>query len=235
MTYPAVIAVIMGLVVTFIMSFMVPRFAQIFAGMGDELPWSTRLFLGAGELIHSRWWIAPPMILLVIVGWRWLWRREAVQNLWDRAKTRAPVIGALYTEACLFQLCSTFSLLLQSHVSPVEAVAIARTAIRNSEYDAFFDRLLRSLESGRGLAPAFQETAFLPDTVKLMVATGEAAGALDVVMGRLAERYQEDLESDIRRLSSLLEPLMLVVMGILVGFVAVSFILPIFKMSRALR
>ena len=72
-------------------------------------------------------------------------------------------------------------------------------------------------------------------SAKLMVATGETSGALDVVMARLADRYREDLESNIRRLSALLEPLMLVVMGIMVGFVAVSFILPIFKMSRALR
>jgi len=85
------------------------------------------------------------------------------------------------------------------------------------------------------VAKAFVEAPFLPEAVKLTVSTGEASGALDTVMVRLGERYREDLESDIRRLSTVIEPIMLVIMGVMVGVIAVSFILPLFKLSRAMH
>ena len=117
----------------------------------------------------------------------------------------------------------------------MEAIDIAKNIVQNARYNKFFDSLKGNVEAGRGFAAAFQESTFLPGTVKLMVSTGEASGALDRVMARLADRYEEDLETGIRRFSALLEPVMLVGMGLIVGVIAVSFILPIMKMSRAIH
>ena len=158
-----------------------------------------------------------------------------LRRLWDRVKTILPVIGRLYEEAYLYRLFSSLSLLLTSHVPLLEAVGIVRDLVRDARYGAFFNNLSRHVEVGHGVTRAFQEADFLPDTVKLMVATGETSGALDTVMGTLAERYREDLESDIRRFSTLLEPVLLVVMGLLVGLIAISLIVPIFRMSRTIN
>jgi type II secretory pathway component PulF len=232
MTYPVFLMVLMTVVVFFMLVYMVPRFGTLFADMGDQLPWSTRLILGAGGFLRSRWWALPPMLLLTGFGIRRAWRMPSVRNAWDRAKLRLPVAGALFSEDYLFQIFSSLGLLLGSRVPHLEAIGIVRRAIRHAQYERFFDELAKHVEAGRGVAQAFQEAAFLPATVKLMIVTGESAGALDEVMLSLGERYRASLESDIRRLSKLMEPMMLVVMGLMVGFLAVSFILPLFKLSR---
>jgi type II secretory pathway component PulF len=233
-TYPLVLIALMVGVLTFMMVFVLPRFAELFEGIEDELPITTRLLLGTGDLLHSRWWLLIPITLLVVIVARWLRNSGAMLRAWDSLKLKIPLVGKLFEEAYMFRLFSSLSLLLSSHVPLLEAIGIARGLVGNSRYNAFFDNLTRQVEGGHGVTPAFQEADFFPDTVKLMVATGESSGAMDKVMGSLSERYREDLESDIRRLSTLLEPALLVVMGALVGLIAVSFIVPIFKMSKAI-
>jgi type II secretory pathway component PulF len=235
MTYPTLLAVVMTGVVVFVFTFMIPRFAELFASLGDDLPLSTRFLVGISDALRSRWWFFVPMVILTGVGVGRLGRTEFVRRAWDRTKMRLPVVGKLYGEAYLFQLSSTLGLLLGSRVPHLEAIQIAKDVVKSPGYERLFADLEKYVEAGRGVAPAFQEAPFLPDTVKLMVSTGEASGALDIVMGRLAEHYREELESDIRRLSSLLEPAMLVGMGLMVGFIAISLIVPILRMSRAIH
>ncbi|MCK4411939.1 MAG: type II secretion system F family protein [Candidatus Eisenbacteria sp.] len=235
MTYPALLTGIMVVVMIFMLTYMVPRFSAIFAGLGDELPWSTRLILGTAELLRSRWWALLPIAGVAGFGARALWRRASVQRTWDRLKLSLPFVGTLYSEAYLFQLFSSFGLLLGSRVPHLEAIEIARRTVRNVCFAQFFETLAEHAEGGRGIAQAFREARFLPETVKLMVSTGETSGALDTVMGQLSEHYRENLESDVRRLSTLIEPVMLVGMGLMVGFVAISFIVPLFKLSSVVH
>jgi len=235
MAYPMVLTVVMTGVVIFIMTYLLPRFAGVFEGLGDALPRSTRLLLSFASFFRSRWWLLLPMMGLVVGGIRWLWRMEPARRVWDRLRMSVPFVGMLHAKACLFQMCSTLGLLLESRVPTLDTIRITRDAVNSSQYRSFFAELTKNVEAGRGIAPAFQEASFLPESLKLMVTTGEASGALDTVMARLAKRYREDLESHIRRLSVFLEPAMLLVMGLVVGFVVISVILPIFRMSRALR
>jgi type II secretory pathway component PulF len=235
MTYPTLLAVVMTAVVIFVFTFMIPRFADLFASLGDDLPASTRLLVGMSDQIRSRWWILVPMLIPVGVGIRRLGSAALLRRSWDRVKMSLPIAGKLYAEAYLFQLSSTFGLLLGSRVPLLEAIRIARDVVKSPQYEEFFANLEQNVEAGRGVAPAFLEARFFPDTVKLMVSTGEASGALDEVMSRIAEHYREELESDIRRLSSMLEPAMLVGMGLMVGFIAISLIVPILRMSRTIH
>lgn len=235
MTYPAVLTCVMGATVVFLMTYVVPKFADIFDSMGDELPMSTRMILGTADFLRTRWWMA--VIALIAAGFvlRILWKTPPVRLLWDRIKIGMPVVGSITSEAYLFQLFSSFGLLLRSRVPHMEAILIAKEVVRNAYYESFFDRLAKNVEAGRGFAVAFREASFLPNTVKLMISTGESSGALDTVMTRLADHYRESLEGGIKRLSLVFEQVMLVVMGVVVGFVAISFILPIMKMSKAVH
>ncbi len=235
LTYPAVVTAVMAIVMVFMLVYMVPKFGEIFRDMGDELPISTRLMLGAAELIRSRWWAVIPTLVAIGVGARWLLRHPRATGLWDRAKLVLPITGRFYGTACLYQIFASLGLLLGSRVPHLEAIAIVRQSVRAPRFEGFFDSLLDQVEAGRGMSRAFTEAPFLPEPVKLSVSTGEAAGALDTVMVRLGDRYREDLESDIRRLATVIEPIMLVVMGVMVGIIAISFILPMFKLSRAMH
>ena len=231
LTYPVVLVVVMGLVIIFMMTYMFPRFSDLFAGIIDELPASTKFMLGMGQVIRSRWYFVLPILAVVGVGVRWAWGTTKIRHLRDRLKLEVPVLKTLYEKAYMFQLFASLGLLLASRVPHLEAVSIVRRSIQNVRFEKFFENFMDHLEAGRGVSQAFQESEILPRTVKLMVATGEASGALDTVLERLSDHYKEELETDIRRLSTVLEPLMLVIMGLLVGFVAISFIVPLFKLS----
>jgi len=235
MTYPVILMIITAVVLVALFTFILPRFATIFAGFGAELPWVTRTLLEVSQLLASRWWIVVPILLLITISGRRLWESGLLTRVRDDLKLRAPFVRAFYADAYMFQLFVSLGLLISSRVPLLEAIAITRGTVRNRHYDRFFTLLADHVEQGRGLAPAFRDASFLPDAVKLMIVTGESSGALDVVMVRLSERYRENLESGIRRLASAIEPIMLVLVGLVVGIVAISLILPLFKLSRALH
>ncbi len=233
MTYPIVLTCIMGAVIIFMLTFMVPRFAEIFADIKDELPWSTNMLIATGAILRSRWYVVIPIVVSAGAGIRKLAMTRQANLLRDKLKLRLPFVRDVYLKSYMFQLFSSFGLLLGSKVPLLDAIDIARQAVENSEFDPFFDRLAERVEAGHGVSQAFEEFEKLPSTVKLMVSTGETSGALDQTMDRLSLHYQMELESDIRKLGSLIEPLMLVVMGVVVGFIAISFIVPLFKLSSA--
>ncbi len=235
MTYPIVLTVIMLAVIIFMLTYMFPKFEDLFADLGDQVPAMTRVLLASGDILRSRWMFIVPITALVAVAACKLLRRPAVKRAWDGVKVGLPGVGEVFRKAYLFQVFSSLGMLLGSRVPHLEAIQITRRSVRNVRYERFFAKLAEHVEDGHGVAMAFQESAIFPQTVKLMVSTGEASGALDRVMTRLSEHYREELESDIRRLSSMIEPIMLVIMGILVGSVAVSFIVPLIKLSRGVH
>ncbi len=235
MTYPVVISLVMAGVLVFLFTYMLPKFSVLFANLGDELPVTTRVLLGSADFLASSWkWLLPiPFVAAFLV--RKLWNLEPFQRVRDRLKLGIPILSSFFRDGYLFQLFLSMGLLLRSRVPLLEAIQITRDTVRNYWYRVFFDRLVENVEAGRGMTHAFSEASFLPETVKLMISTGEAAGTLDAVMVKLSEKYRDDLESNIRRLSSALEPVMLIVMGLLVGMIAMSIILPLFKLSRAMH
>ncbi len=235
MTYPIVLLVVMVLVLTFMSIFVLPRFDRMFADMGAELPLVTRLLLGFDRFIGSSWPILGPISLVAAFPVRKLWRSKRMCSWRDDMKLRLPIVGKLYTESYLFQMFMSLGLLIGTRVPLLDAIRITRGSVANVHFEQFFDRLAESAEDGLGLANAFAESSILPDAVKLMIATGESSGSLHVVMTRLSQRYRDELESDIRRLSSAIEPVMLVVMGILVGVVAIALVVPLFRLSQAVH
>lgn len=235
MIYPTLLLCILSAVVFFMTTFVLPRFAQVFEDFDAELPALTRAVLFATDTLRSSWPFLIPMIPLSIVALRKVLRTRRAREALDEAKLKLPLVGRLYSEAYLFQMFVSLGMLLGTRVPLLDAIKITRGTVRNARYDGFFSQLADSVEEGRGMALPFSRAPFLPDAVKLMITTGESTGALDVVMVRLAERYRDALESDIRRLSSVIEPVMLVLMGIVVGTVVISLILPLFKLSQAVR
>jgi len=235
MAYPTVLLCMMCGVLAFMMVFVLPRFAELFEGIEEELPVTTRFLLRSGRLLDSSSWKILPIILAAVVAAAWLWRSRTLHRAWDWLRFRIPLVGGLIEQAFMLRLFSSMGLLLGNHVPLLESIHIVRNLTTSSRYRGFFEDLRKNVEAGRGVAPAFQEARFLPDTVKLIVATGERSGALDKVMTTLAERYREDLEKGVRRASTLLEPLMIIVMGAFVATIAISFIVPIFKMSKAVH
>jgi len=173
MTYPAVLATIMVGTVIFLLVYMVPKFSDIFDALGDEIPRATAMLLGFADLMRSSWWLLLPIAGLTALAGRWLWKRERVRRLRDRLMLSLPLLGDLTTRSYMYQLFSSLGLLLSCRVPHLEAIGIARQVVRNAYYREFFGKLEQQVRAGRGMSNAFQEASFLPETVKLMVSTGE--------------------------------------------------------------
>jgi type II secretory pathway component PulF len=235
LTYPAILLSITGGVMILLFTFILPKFDDLFSGLGAELPFFTRLLLGISDLISSRWYIALPILLVTAAVSHRAWGMSAVVRFRDELKLRLPIARQLYEEMYLFQLFLSLGLLIKSRVPLLDAIEITRGTVNHYRYQEFFSRLAEQVANGQGLSRAFNEASLFPETVKLMVSTGESSGSLEEVMLHLGDRYREDLEVRIRRLSSAIEPVMLVFMGVVVGIVAMALILPLFKLSSALR
>ena len=167
-------------------------------------------------------------------GHRWL-KSDRGRLAIDRAKMRLPVIRDIYTQIYLSQTLSVLGLSLTSGVPITVALKASQGVVRNAMFSGFLDGLKQHVNEGRGIAIGFSSSPIVPPLVQQMVTTGEQTGNLGMVMTRVADFYERELAKRITVLSKAIEPIMLIVMGVVVGLIVVSLILPIFKLSRAIH
>lgn len=233
LSYPAFLIVFSVLVVVFILMFVFPKFAVMFTSIYDELPMTTKVLIAVSAVLTEHTAalggaLAALLALLVLVL-----RRPAAQQALDRLKLRVPLVRDIYIKIYLGRLMRVMGISLQRGVTIVATLQACRQVVPNREFQHFIAALEVQVNEGRGIAAGFQGSALIPVSVRQMIATGEQSGALGHVMGRIADFYDRELSKQLNTLSKLAEPIMLMVMGVLVGTIVSSLILPIFKLSRA--
>lgn len=235
MTYPLLLMVICFGVIVFILTFVFPKFANLFADIWEILPASTKILMAASRFSLEYWYaILIGLSALLVVFWKAL-HHEKLRPYIDRLKMRTPLVGKLFVMVYSSQMLSTLGFLLKGGVPVLEALEITRETIRNLLYQAFIEDIIESAKEGKGIAHAFIQTEFLPETVKQVIKTGENSGKLDFAMLKLSEYYDNEIQKQVKLLSVVIEPLALLIMGVVVGFIVMSVILPIFKLSRAMH
>jgi type IV pilus assembly protein PilC len=234
-TYPAFLLVFSCAVVVFVLTTVFPKFATLFSRIQTELPWTTRALMQLSELIVRHW----PSLLAgsAVVAWltvRWALSAAGASFI-DRFKLRTPALGAIFLQLYLVHTLRVLSLSLANGVTVMEALAACRDLIDNRMFRDELGRVERSIQEGKGVTAAFMEASLLPMTVREMIATGDATGRLAQVAGRLADYHEQGLQKRLAQLARLIEPIMLLVMGALVGTLVASLILPIFKLAHAVH
>jgi type II secretory pathway component PulF len=233
--YPAFLFLFSAAVVVFVLTVVFPKFASLFAGVAAELPWTTRLLMGLSELLVQQW----PGVVAGLAAAAWLAARWAASSAGgmqvDRVKLHSPGLGGVYRELYLVHTLRVLSLSLANGVSVMDALAACRELIDNALFRAELARVERAVQEGKSLSAAFMDAAVLPVQVREMIATGDATGRLAQVAGRLADFHEQALQKRLAQLSRLIEPLMLLGMGALVGTLVASLILPIFKLAHAVH
>ncbi len=234
-SYPAFLLCFSFAVVCFILVVVFPKFGNLFQSIYDQLPITTR-FLMAGSDILRTYWIAliaggAGMLLVVF---RWL-KSEGGKEVIDRLKLKIPGLKQLFVQVYMIHMLRVMGLSLVNGVSVVDALKSCREVVDNNLFRRFMADIEHGVDEGRGLAAGFEQAAFVPSMVRQMIRTGEESGNLAVVMERIADFYERDLEKKIQVVSKIAEPLMLLVMGVLVGVIVSSLILPIFKLSKAVH
>ncbi len=235
MTYPTVVFVFAVLVTYFLLAVVVPQFGAILSDIGGELPLTTRLLLALSEFLRAGF---PFFLVGGVAGvfaFRLGLRNPAFRGRVDWLKLRFPVFGPLVHKNILASTLRTLATLMRSGVSILEALSITREVAGNVHFKRALDTARRHVERGEGLAGAFlQHREVFPPMVGSMVAIGEETGETDSLLVKVAEYYEREVEDTVAALASLIEPLLIVFLGVVVGFIVLALFLPIVQVIQTI-
>ena len=232
-TYPLFLVAFSLAVVVFVLVVVFPKFGDMFASIYDQLPMTTKALMGASDLIRQYWIMLLVGLGVFFLGVRQWINSDAGTKRIDHMKLHVPGARDIFTQIYLVQSLQVLSLSLNNGVSVMESLEACRDVVKNSLFRNLIENVEESVQAGAGVAAGFENSTFLPDLAKHMIATGEQTGNLGKVAGRICDYYETQLSKKLDALSKLAEPIMLLVMGVVVGVLVSSLILPIFKLSRA--
>jgi type IV pilus assembly protein PilC len=231
--YPVAVLGVAAIVVVVIMLFVIPAFKQVFANFGADLPAPTMIVIGISDFFVSNWYLIFGVLFGAFYFIRQAWRRSpAVQMAMDRVMLKLPIFGEVLRKATIARWLRTLSTMFAAGVPLVEALDSVGGAAGNIVYLQATKKIQQEVSTGTGLTVAMQNAKVFPNMVLQMAAIGEESGALDSMLGKSADIYEREVDDAVEGLSSLMEPLIMVVLGTVIGGLVVAMYLPIFKMGQ---
>jgi type IV pilus assembly protein PilC len=232
MTYPAVIAALAIGVTIFLLTFIMPKFAPLFSRKGVELPQMTVVMMSASHLLVEYWyaWVIASIGSVVgLITWK---RTESGARAWDRALLHLPLLGPLFRKIILSRSISTLGAMIAAGVTTLDALRLCGESAGNYLYRDLWEGVRHRVTGGEQICEALSDNPLVPPTLVQMIASGEQSGRLDDVLKRVSSYYDREVETSLKTATSLIEPIMIGVMGVVVGTIGLSLLLPIFSLSR---
>ena len=231
--YPIAVVVVAFVVVTIIMIFVIPAFKSVFSSFGADLPAPTLFVMAVSEFFVSYWWLIFGVIVGSIYFFMQAWKRnEKMQIIMDRILLKIPVFGVLIEKSCVARWTRTLSTMFAAGVPLVEALDSVGGAAGNSVYLNATTSIQREVSTGTSLTNAMTNANVFPSMVLQMCAIGEESGTIDHMLGKAADFYEAEVDDMVAGLSSLLEPIIIVFLGTLIGGIVIAMYLPIFKLGQ---
>jgi type IV pilus assembly protein PilC len=233
--YPATVIAVAILVSAVLLVFVVPQFEKTFQSFGADLPAFTKLIIAASDFMIAWWWAILAIIVGGIFGFLYLYKRSpAMQHTMDRISLKIPVVGQILNNASIARFSRTLATTFKAGVPLVEALDIVAGATGNSVYEKAVHEIKDDVAVGFQLNMAMKQVNLFPHMVTQMAAIGEEAGALDTMLFKVAEFFEEEVNNAVDALSSLLEPFIMIIIGGVVGAMVVGMYLPIFKIAATI-
>jgi len=230
--YPIAVIVVAFVVLTVIMIFVIPAFKEVFTSFGADLPAPTLFVIALSEFFVKYWWAIFGLIggggYFFFESWK---RSEKMQKFMDRLLLRVPVFGALVNKSAVARWTRTLSTMFAAGVPLVEALDSVGGASGNAVFAEATEQIQKDVSTGSSLTASMQTTGVFPTMVLQMCAIGEESGSIDHMLGKAAEFYEDEVDEAVKGLSSLMEPFIIVILGVLIGGIVVSMYLPIFKLG----
>jgi type IV pilus assembly protein PilC len=234
MTYPAVVFCFASLMLMGLLFFVLPKFKGIFETMGLDLPLSTRLMLNSSEYVKNYWYIGLVFLVGSVVLLKVFARTDRGKYTLDAAKLKLPIFGDLMLKTCVSRFARTFGTLITSGVPVLRALDIVADTSGNRVISDTVVRASQSIKEGEKISTPLFGSKIFPVMVTQMIAVGEETGRLDQMLTKVANFYDDEVDNTLKGLTSLIEPLMIVGLGIIVGFIAISVISPIYSLVGSL-
>ncbi|OGS20223.1 MAG: hypothetical protein A2252_06385 [Elusimicrobia bacterium RIFOXYA2_FULL_39_19] len=235
LAYP-VIMLFVGLAsVIFLLSFVIPRFEVMFQDLGQSLPLPTKILLFLSHILRYYWWLYIPVIIASIVFIKKWSATEKGKNFISNLTLKTPLTGIFIKKDIISRFIRMLSLLLVNGVPILKALDIAKNSIDNKIFSADIERVYKDVKEGLGLSKSLQKSSLFPPLIAEMISIGEETGNMETSLTRIAESYEREVEYAIKTMTSLLEPVIILFAGLVVCFIALSMLLPVFQVSSGLR
>jgi type IV pilus assembly protein PilC len=235
MTYPVIVCFIAISIALFLMIKVIPIFADIFKDFGAKLPAPTQMLIQISDLLRHYFLIFAGIVGAVIFAFFKVIRTRRGAFIWDRVKLKFPVFGKLVHKICVSRFARTFAALLRAGVPILETLRIVGQSSGNTQVELALQRTAASIERGDGLALALGQHPIFPPMLIRMIAAGEQTGKVDVMLEKISDFYDEEIEATLSALTSLIEPLLIVFLGVVVGSIVICMFLPIFKLNQVVQ
>ncbi|MBW9155241.1 type II secretion system F family protein [Clostridium tagluense] len=235
MVYPMVLAGLSVVVVVFLLTFIMPTFVGMFEGSGVELPAPTRIVMGLSKFIRTKWYILLVVIGGGIYGMKTYARTPAGRLSLDGLKLKLPIIKDTTEKVIVSRFTRTLSTVLASGVSLVQALDVVQKVVGNKVAEKNLGQVKEKVLKGVSLGEALGETTIFPVMLHSMIKIGEESGSLDDILDKTANFYDEELEAALKRMTTMIEPLMIIIMGVLIGFIVIAMMLPMFDMFKTVQ
>ena len=229
--YPVITVLVAGVVVSVLLLFVVPSFEEMFADMGAGLPALTQMVIDMSKWMQANWWIVGLIIFGAIWSLRTFYKTEKGNVILDGIMLKLPVFGDLLTKVAVARFCRTLGTMLSAGVSILEALDICGRTSGNKIIEGAINQVRQGISEGRNISEPLAEAKVFPDMVVQMISVGEATGALDVMLNKVADFYEDEVDQSVEAMTSLLEPLIMVFLGIVIGGLVIAMYLPIFTMA----
>ncbi|MFZ8887742.1 MAG: type II secretion system F family protein, partial [Steroidobacteraceae bacterium] len=233
--YPAAVLAVAVIVTVILLVFVIPQFESLFQGFGADLPAFTRMVIDLSKFVQEDGWMIAVVVGGTAGAFGYYYKRSrALRQLIDRVMLKVPVIGPILVKAAIARFARTLSTMFSAGVPLVEAMTSVAGATGNIIYEEATLKMKDEVATGIRLQRAMENTGLFPNMVVQMIAVGEEAGSLDAMAAKVADFYELEVDSAVDSLSSLLEPMIMVILGVLVGGLVIAMYLPIFKMGAAI-
>lgn len=234
MIYPAIILVIIVVVILLMMFVLVPAMADIYKDFDAELPFITRLLMSMSDFFINYWWALVVGALVIFIGGKFYLDSPGGKRTFDKLVLKIPVIGGIVTKMQISQFTRILSLLLGSGLSIIKAIELTADSLSNTMFRETLMDAKDEVEKGGPLAIPIARSEYYPLLVSSMIAVGEETGEMDAVLAKVAEYYKDEVDTATGNLSTILEPVFLVVMGVAIGFIALGVYMPMFQLSSVM-
>ncbi|MBM82057.1 MAG: pilus assembly protein PilC [Planctomycetaceae bacterium] len=234
MIYPCAVILVATSIVGFIMYYIIPKFKKIFMDFGTELPGITMLLINCSDMVVNYFYLAPAIPLAIFLAIKIIRKNKTGEYIVDWVALKIPLLGSIIGKTIVARTMRTLGTLIASGVPILEALSIARDTAGNAVFKRAFDNIYQAIREGESIAVPLKEARIVDDMVVNMVDVGEETGALDNMMYKIADVYDEEVAVLVEGLISMLEPLMVVVLGLIVGFIVIALFMPLVKLLNDL-
>lgn len=234
MIYPVIILVVIVAVVLMMLFILIPSMSEIYADFGSDLPWITKFLVNMSNFLMKYWWVMLLLVIVLVLGWKYFRSTEKGLRTTDKLMVKIPVVGLLLSKIQIAQFTRILSLLLSSGLSIVKALELTGQSLGNSMFRDVVMDARDEVEKGGPLSIPIARSEYFPLLVSSMIAVGEETGEIDGVLAKVSEYYKEEVDTATSNLSAILEPVLLVVMGVAVGFIALGVYMPMFGLAEVM-